>query len=80
MANYAYKGQDWQTLQKQITELLESEDPIKLEKAETLAAMYILARVGYDEGGASESLIWAAQNALHDVIGVYLNILMKAKV
>jgi hypothetical protein len=75
MKQYKSTADDWQSLRdSQIKVLLNSDDPLKMQKAETVAALYLLSKIGYDETGAPEHIILAATNALHEIIGIYLGI------
>lgn len=74
MKQWSSNAKDRPDLQTQISGLLHSADPMKFEKADTAAAMYLLNKIGYDETGAPEAIILAAAQAVHTIVGVFFNI------
>lgn len=75
MPNYSSKAKTWQELQKLIREHWAAHTKEDVLKAETLATVYLLEKIGYDETGAPVTVIEAAGDALHDIIGIYISMI-----
>jgi hypothetical protein len=75
MRQYKSKAKNWRDLQTLIKEYWVN-DKEELMKGETLATVYLLDKIGYDETGAPEHIIEAAHAAMHDIIGIYVGLVV----